>query len=234
MSKSCTNWRRPRVAVAVLLLAGLVVGGCASGPVSKPSGGSKGGARAEMAAGVSLGRDSLPFDPTGGAAPESVIALSDRNLRLHTDAIAAMKSGRLREASALFLELTEREPELSSAWVNLGRIHLQEANEDAANMALKRAISINPSNCHAHNELGILARKRGDFESAEASYLACLQRLPAFREVYLNLGILYELYLGKLSEALDAYRKYQSLSKDPDRRVQGWVVDLERRLGSNS
>ena len=46
-----------------------------------------------------------------------------------------------------------------------------------------------------------------------------------------NLGILYELYLGKLPEALEYYRTYQSMLSEPDRRVQGWVMDLERRLG---
>ena len=75
-----------------------------------------------------------------------------------------------------------------------------------------------------------MSRQSGDFLSAEANYLACVERVPDFREAYLNLGILYELYLGKLPEALAAYRTYQSLLEAPDRRVEGWVMDLERRL----
>jgi hypothetical protein len=59
-----------------------------------------------------------------------------------------------------------------------------------------------------------------------------VERVPDFREAYLNLGILYELYLGKLPEALAAYRTYQSLLEAPDHRVDGWVMDLERRLTS--
>ena len=51
--------------------------------------------------------------------------------------------------------------------------------------------------------------------------------------MYLNLGILYEVYLGKLPQALEAYREYQELQASvgaEDARVKGWVIDLERRL----
>ena len=58
-----------------------------------------------------------------------------------------------------------------------------------------------------------------------------MKQVPGFKDAYLNLGILYELYLGRLPEALAAYRQYQSLSSEPNRKVVGWVVDLERRLG---
>ncbi|MGD8818404.1 MAG: tetratricopeptide repeat protein, partial [Acidobacteriota bacterium] len=66
---------------------------------------------------------------------------------------------------------------------------------------------------------------------AESLYQTCIELQPDFKDAYLNLGILYELYLGKLPEALQYYRAYQSMLDEPDRRVQGWVMDLERRLG---
>ena len=79
----------------------------------------------------------------------------------------------------------------------------------------------------------MLARKEGRLDEAESSYLACIDRDPTFAQVYLNLGILYEVYLGKLPQAFDAYREYQDLqarSGIEDPRVKGWLVDLERRL----
>ena len=79
----------------------------------------------------------------------------------------------------------------------------------------------------------MLSRRAGDFLTAEANYLACTQRVPNFREAYLNLGILYELYLGRLDDALKAYQTYQTLSENPDMRVAGWVSDLERRIAGN-
>jgi tetratricopeptide (TPR) repeat protein len=106
-------------------------------------------------------------------------------------------------------------------------------DNDAAQHAYKKAIDANPNNCAAYVDLGVLSRRAGDFLSAEANYLACTQRVPNFREAYLNLGILYELYLGRLDDALQAYQTYQTLSEDPDMRVAGWVSDLERRIAGN-
>ena len=44
-----------------------------------------------------------------------------------------------------------------------------------------------------------------------------------------NLGILYDIYLGKTELALQHYRKYQQVLAEPDKRVGGWIKDLERR-----
>jgi len=56
---------------------------------------------------------------------------------------------------------------------------------------------------------------------------------PTLASILLSLGmlgILYELYLGRLDDALQAYQTYQTLSENPDMRVAGWVSDLERRI----
>jgi len=36
----------------------------------------------------------------------------------------------------------------------------------------------------------------------------------------------------ELGEALAAYNDYQIALPEPDRRVAGWVIDLERRVGA--
>jgi len=108
---------------------------------------------------------------------------------------------------------------------------MAQGRDDAARSALTRAVDANPRNCAARTELGVLLRRHGEFAAAEAQYRACLQAVPDYQPAYLNLGILYELYLGRLEEALEAYRGYQRIAAEPDARVAGWVVDLERRLG---
>ncbi len=104
---------------------------------------------------------------------------------------------------------------LSGPWVNLGAVYEALGDNDAAQQAYKKAIDANPNNCAAYVDLGVLSRRAGDFLSAEANYLACTQRVPNFREAYLNLGILYELYLGRLDDALKAYQTYQTSVGDP-------------------
>ena len=166
----------------------------------------------------------------GATAPVEVDRKSEA---MFENALDAMRAQRYTEAEALLRELTTRQPALSGPWVNLGSVYEALGDNDSAEQAYKKAIDANPSNCAAYVDLGVLARRAGDFLTAESNYLACIQRVPDFREAYLNLGILYELYLGRLDDALSSYQKYQSLSPDPDLRVAGWVSDLERRIAGN-
>ena len=146
-------------------------------------------------------------------------------------AVAAMRAGRLGEAETLLQQLTADQPELAGPWVNLGQVYVMLEKYEAARLAFTSAIMANPRSCAAYNQLGVLSRQVGDFHGAEQHYRRCLDEVPNFKDAYLNLGILYELYLGRLPEALEAYRRYQLLAAEPDHRVRGWVVDLERRLG---
>ena len=50
------------------------------------------------------------------------------------------------------------------------------------------------------------------------------------RETHLNLAILYDLYMGKLPQALEHYQRYLELTSDEKSPVKGWVADLQRRM----
>lgn len=158
--------------------------------------------------------------------------VSTHNRASFVRATELLRSGRLVEAEALLLQVTDDQPELAGPWINLARVFVAQDREDDAVAALDQAVLANPGNCAARTELGVLLRRRGEFEAAEAHYLACLERQPGYEAAYLNLGILYDLYLGRLADALAAYRQYQSLAIEPDRQVDVWVVDLQRRLDS--
>ncbi len=146
-------------------------------------------------------------------------------------AVSFLQEGRFEEALALLRHITAEQPELAGPWINLGQVYVALDAPEEARQAFESAVAANPYNCTAHNELGLLSRQNGDFEAAERHYLNCLERVPGNDAAHLNLGILYELYLGRLPEALANYRQYQALQSEEDRRVKGWVMDLERRLG---
>jgi tetratricopeptide (TPR) repeat protein len=169
----------------------------------------------------------VPDAAAGQAVPE----VRGENARAFAAATEALQGGRLVEAETLLLEITEDQPELAGPWINLSEVYLARGRDDEARSALSRAVAANPRNCAARTELGVLLRRQGEFAAAEAQYRACLESAPDYQPAYLNLGILYELYLGRFEEALEAYRGYQRLASEPDARVAGWVVDLERRLG---
>lgn len=185
-----------------------------------------------------------PRDATGSAGTpsmnaEAIAALPEMpapdvkrgNLSAFEQAVVAMQENRLQAAEILLLEITSDQPELAGPWINLGQVYVELDQLEEARAAFQQAIRANPRNCTAYNELGVLSRRYGDFAGAEENYRTCIELVPEFKDAYLNLGILYELYLGRLPEALENYRTYQSLLTEPDRRVQGWVMDLERRLG---
>ncbi len=222
-----------KAALAIVLPALLTA--CAS----LPDGGSTSKSSASPA---SKGAAIHPSDQSGAASAGSVDtpvayvevpvpALKGNTASEFELAVSFLQEDRYEEALALLRHITTEQPELAGPWINLGQVYVALEAPEEARQAFESAVAANPYNCTAHNELGLLSRQNGDFEAAERHYLNCLERVPGNDAAHLNLGILYELYLGRLSEALASYRQYQALQSEEDRRVKGWVMDLERRLG---
>ena len=222
-------------AVAALLVTAALLTAC----VSLPDGGSASKSSASPAS-----RDAAvdPSDQRGAASAGGgdtlpagvevpVPELKGNTASEFEMAVSFLQQDRFEEALALLRHITSEQPELAGPWINLGQVYVALDAPEEARQAFESAVTANPYNCTAHNELGLLSRQNGDFEAAERHYLNCLERVPGNDAAHLNLGILYELYLGRLTEALASYRQYQSLQPEEDRRVKGWVMDLERRLG---
>ena len=67
-------------------------------------------------------------------------------------------------------------------------------------------------------------------EAARNFYEKALQADRDYAYAHLNYGILLELYMGKLPEALEHYKQYQALTKEEDKKVKGWIIELGRRV----
>jgi len=225
---------KPFIEVVTGLFLPVLLTGCVSlpggDPVVKSSESAVTDSRdtSDQRAPVTTGSGITPHPAPDTPMPE----VSSRVATEFEQAVALLQEDRYQEAEVLLLTITGEQPELAGPWINLGQVYVALGQPEEARRAFEAAVAANPYNCTAHNELGLLARVNGDFEAAERHYLNCIERVPDDRAAYLNLGILYELYLGRLPEALVSYRQYQSLGTEPDRQVEGWVVDLERRLGS--
>ncbi len=173
-----------------------------------------------------------PQNLTFVAEPLEIPPLNSGNQALFDRAVQLLAGGQLESAEVLLLELTQDQPELAGPWVNLGLIYVARDAKDDAQEMFTKALQANPHNCAALNQLGVLARKAGQFSEAETYYQRCLEAQPAYADAHLNLGILYELYMGRLGEALAAYNDYQLMLPEPDARVSVWVNDLERRVAA--
>ncbi len=145
-------------------------------------------------------------------------------------ALALMQAEDYQAALGQLQQLAQDYPELSGPLVNLGLVHRQLERPEDAVAALRRAIEVNKSNIDAYNQLAILQRELGDFAQAESLYLQALSVWPHSPDSHRNLGILYDLYMGRFDEALRHYEMAARLAEEPDRELQGWIADLQRRM----
>lgn len=145
---------------------------------------------------------------------------------------AAMNAKNYKQAIGLWTLMTETYPKLSGPYVNLGIANWKLGNLEEAENAFKFAIQANKYNMDAYTQLGVLYREQGKFMDAEQTYLSALEAWPHHRESVINLGMLYDLYMGRFGDALAYYRLSQRLLPEPDKKVKGWIIDLERRIDS--
>ena len=108
---------------------------------------------------------------------------------------------------------------------------LQGSRLTDAEAALKAALERNPTSATAGNGLGIVERKLGKFAEAEAAYQRTIVAEPDYAPAYLNLGVLYDLYLAEPRKALEQYEHYMQLAGE-NGQVTSWVVELRKRVGA--
>ncbi len=189
-----------------LLAAVLVLSGCAStGPNS--SGNSK-------------------------ARSTATIDVPAQALTLFEQAAAVMASGDFEDAELRFKEFLRRYPDYPGGHVNLAIIHIYNGDEVAAQADIDAALALNPSHPAALNQQGMLFRRNGKFIEAEAAYMKAVTAVPDYALAHYNLGVLYELYLRRLDNALQNFEQYQLLVGN-DKQVEKWIIDLRRRVAAN-
>ncbi|WP_439510387.1 tetratricopeptide repeat protein [Marinimicrobium koreense] len=209
-----------------VLCAFLGLTACATAPESSPE--AEVNVQAEASA-----PSALPEGPmTPNPYEQATVSVSAKARADFDRALAAMEQGDHSQAQQWLSAMTEQYPALSGPWVNLAKIHSEQGRVAEAKAALEQALSINPNNLDAYNQLALLQREAGAFEAAEQSYRQALTVWPFHAQSHLNLGILLDLYRGEGEQALLHYRAYQQRQDEPDRRVAGWIVDLERRLAA--
>ena len=147
-------------------------------------------------------------------------------------ASVALAASDWSQAEQHLLWLTTHHAKFSGPWLNLALVYSELKQIDKAVAAFEQAIAANSQNVYAYNQYAIFLRGQGNFAEAEKQYQQALRVWPDYPEGHLNLAILYDLYMGQLTPALQHYQSYQALQQQPDRQVAGWIVDAERRLHS--
>jgi len=175
--------------------------------------------------------------PTASSAPQPTTPLSAATpipaeaARQYADSLKLMKAGRTLEAEAALAQLAKSYPEFAGPEVNLGLLYLRGSHLAEAESAFKTALERNPANAVAGNELGITERRLGKFAEAETAYQRTIAAEPNYAPAYLNLGVLYDLYLAEPQKALEQFERYLQLAGE-NKQVAGWVVELRKRVGA--
>ncbi len=145
-------------------------------------------------------------------------------------ALVSMRAGNHSRAESQFKKLIKDFPTFSGPHNNLGILYFHADKLEQSKSSFNNALKLNPHSVVSLNHLGIISRGEGDFKQAHDYYERALRSDPEYAYAHLNFGILLELYMGKLPEALEHYKRYQELTKEEDKKVKGWIIDLGRRV----
>jgi len=212
----------------VLLLASTIVlvalAGCSSVPFAKLTGPKSTAPKSTE----------LKFELSGSVEDKPASVMSPASLRPDSPVLMLIKNQQLVAAEALLKNDIKRHPQQIAPRTNLGLLYANSHRKVEAEVVLQAVVQGHPEACAAQVRLGQLYRESFRFVEAEKAYKTCLQHDPVYPAALLNLGILYELYRGSFDLALSHYERYQSAILEPDRKVQGWIADLSRRLKTNN
>ena len=92
------------------------------------------------------------------------------------------------------------------------------------------AIEQDKNDAIAYNHLAVIQRQEGLFQQALDNYKKAINANHDYANAYLNLGILYDIYLQEFSKAQEQYVVYQRLTANSNENIDKWLIDIKRRI----
>ena len=112
-----------------------------------------------------------------------------------------------------FKKVISIDPNLESAYINLGFISKENNKYEDALRYFEYSIKINPHNPLPFFHMGLLSQNKGNFTDAIQNYKKAVKLNPNFFESYCNLGNSFRA-IGNYKESIDNYNHALKLNKD--------------------
>ena len=143
-----------------------------------------------------------------------------------------LQDGKLTQAEPALRRKVAKNPDSIADHTNLGILLARTGRAVEATKTLSQVLRKQPDYCPALVQQAELQLNQYDIDAAEQSYRTCLAAEPDHPTALLNLGILLELYRGRLDDARHQYGLYLQTANPPRQEVANWITDLDRRLVS--
>jgi protein O-GlcNAc transferase len=121
------------------------------------------------------------------------------------------RSGKLKEAEAIYRQIKDKHPDQPDALHLLGVIAYQFNDPDTAISLIGKAISINNGSSEYTCNLGNAFRLKGEYLKASQCYKEAIRLNPDHAEAYNNLGATLRS-MGEHEEALECYNQAVSIN----------------------
>jgi superkiller protein 3 len=144
---------------------------------------------------------------------------------------ACSKIGRFATAADFYKQITARQPEDFSAWLNLGTAYHRADQLELAREAYLQATALQPENTITWHNLGLLATDQGKHEEARGYFQREVELAPDDAKAWYDLGVSLQT-LGYEDESADAFEKAEKLVKSLSRRSSDLsaALSIVRRL----
>ena len=174
---------------------------------------------------LTFGCSTLPSD-NGGS--ETVSRTTKERPAKYTYAIELMKRKEYDKAYDVFISLEKKYPNVD-LYTNIAIIYLNKKNYDKAKLYVEKSIALGLDSHILQNIYGVVLRNIGSFDAALKAYSASITKNANYADAYLNLAILYDIYIDSPSKALPYYEKYKELSSN-DEKIDKWIIEIKRRI----
>jgi len=147
---------------------------------------------------------------------EVVSEVQEKGDRVELEKIAGFYlDGELVRALSELESYLDRYPQDDLAWTIMGNLLEDKNLDNEAELAYQEALRLNPDNFQATNALGVIHRKKGDYDKAMEFYQKALVLQPGYAQAYSSIAII-ELKRENDERALEFAKKgYANDPEDP-------------------